>query len=382
MTVVTEARSGLALSGLNGANPLAFLAALGTIASLRSVGHTEVRLGWIQGLTWVPRLHIVGVNDEGDLADLLVDVLRGKAITDEAEEKRNTAERAFQAAKKAVNDKRNEIKDRGLRGKDRKAALQTEVTPLEEEFKKARHAWLGTLKDAVSRPELAIGKHIDCNEDEYREHAFALLAGAGHEDREPLDLVAAFGSDASLNKSGRITATPFCFITGSGHQYFLDTVRQLMLEVTAERIHAALFRPWTYDDEKLSLRWDPLEDRRYALMDRDPTASDNKARTVWMANLLAYRALALFPSAPRARRLATTAWIRDEGRVTFTWPIWEQPAGPDTICSLLQLSELTSSKPDRAAFRARGVVDVFRARRIQVGTGPLHKINFSPSRSI
>ena len=64
-----------------------------------------------------------------------------------------------------------------------------------------------------------------------------------------------------------------------------------------ERVHAALFEPWTYRDDRYSMRWDPLEDRRYALMDRDPTASDNKSRTVWMANLFAYRSLVLFPSA-------------------------------------------------------------------------------------
>jgi hypothetical protein len=27
------------------------------------------------------------------------------------------------------------------------------------------------------------------------------------------------------------------------------------------------------------MRWDPTEDRRYALLDRDPTAGDNKSRT-------------------------------------------------------------------------------------------------------
>src|SRR5262249_581174 len=143
---------------------------------------------------------------------------------------------------------------------------------------------------------------------EYREHATSLVEDSVVADRGPLDLLAAFASDAYVDKSGRVVATPFCFITGSGHQFFLDTVRQLMSKVAAERVKSVLFEPWTYSDEKLSLRWDPVEDRRYALMDRDPTASDNKSRTVWMANLLAYRALALFPSAPGSRRLETVGW--------------------------------------------------------------------------
>src|SRR5438132_7386519 len=103
-----------------------------------------------------------------------------------------------------------------------------------------------------------------------------------------------------------------------------------------------LFEPWGYREEKLSMRWDPVEDRRYALMDRDPTASDNKSRTVWMANLLAYRSLVLFPSAPTRKGLGATAWNRVDNATIFTWPIWEQPADPDSIRSLLQLSELSA----------------------------------------
>jgi hypothetical protein len=239
------------------------------------------------------------------------------------------------------------------------------------------------LKDAVPRPELAIGKHLDCKEDEFREHSNSLVENAGHTEREALDLLADFGSDACVkNQSDRIEATPFCFITGSGHQYFLETVRELVEKVTQEGIHGALFQPWTYQDETLSMRWDPIEDRRYALMDRDPTTSDNKPRTVWMANLLAYRGLVLFPSMPTTKGLATTAWNRFDDDITFTWPMWECAIGPDAIRSLLQTPELYALKPDSFILRARGITDVFRARRIQVGNPPLHKINFSPARSV
>jgi hypothetical protein len=151
-----------------------------------------------------------------------------------------------------------------------------------------------------------------------------------------------------------------------------------MKEVTAERVRSVLFEPWTYSDEKLSLRWDPIEDRRYALMDRYPTASDNKSRTVWMANLLAYRALALFTSAPGGRRLETTGW---SGRgELFTWPVWEHPADPDTIRSQMLLPDL--GIPDRSVLRARGVVAIFRSRRIKVGSGANFKINFGPVRGV
>jgi hypothetical protein len=300
------------------------------------------------------------------------------------EKNREEAERAFEDAKRALNDRLKEIKKRGLKGEDRNAAIEAEVRPLERARDETRSAWLQALRLAVPRPELSLGKRIDCTDDEYRRSALGFLVSAAHADRETLDLLAAFGSDACLEKQGSnsIEPTPFCFIRGSGHQYFLDTVRQLMEQVTMERVRDALFEPWAYPDETLSMRWDPIEDRRYALMDRDPTASDNKSRTVWMANLLAYRSLPLFPSAPQRGGLATTAWATRGGEPVFTWPIWDFPAPPDTIRSLLELRELTEPHPDRPTLRARGIAAAFRARRIRVGAGSNYKLNFSPARAV
>jgi hypothetical protein len=366
------------LAGLDGANPLGFLAALGALATVRQTGDAGARLAWKRSATWVPVLHGVSVWEPRALSRILNDALRGKAVAGDADSRREEAKREFDAVTKAVKDKLAVIKKRGLRRSDRKAAIHAEVLPLEEDRRQKRQAWLAALKQAVPSPELAIGQRIDCTAAEFRDSATGFLADVREANRQTVDLLAAFGSDACVadERSGRIVATPFCFITGSGHQYFLDTVRQLMKRATPERIHAALFEPWTYRDETLSMRWDPLEDRRYALMDRDPTASDNKSRTVWMANLLAYRALVFFPSAPSERGLATTAWRRMND---FTWPMWEQPADSDTIRSLLQLSELGARAPDRSLLRARGVAAAFRARRIRVGKPPLYKINFGAS---
>ena len=130
------------------------------------------------------------------------------------------------------------------------------------------------------------------------------------------------------------------------------------------------------------MRWDPVEDRRYALMDRDPTASDNKSRTVWMANLLAYRGLALFFSAATLRGLEAAGWIETKSNQVFTWPIWEEPLSREVIQSLLQLQELYNAELDRSQLRARGIVAIFRSQRIQVGDPPLYKINFTPANSL
>jgi hypothetical protein len=128
------------------------------------------------------------------------------------------------------------------------------------------------------------------------------------------------------------------------------------------------------------MRWDPIEDRRYALMDRDPTSSGNKTRTMWMANLLAYRALAIFPSAPFRQRLQTAGW--DPDQKTFAWPLWEWSLNLDAVRSLVQLRELVKERPDASTLRARGIAAVYRAHRLLVGSGGNRKVNFSPARRI
>ena len=366
----------LVLTGIDGANPLGFLAALGTLLLLRQGAFPEARLAWKRTATWQPFLTGILPADQGMLGDALAAALRGRSVPDDAEATRQEAQKAFDEAKKVLKEKNEEIKKRKLRGKERKAAIEKEVAPLKQELHGKRNTWLNALKQTVLSPELALGKHIDCTSDEYRQCTKDIFKDSDFVKRAPLDLLAAFASDGCVESSGRVSATPFCFTTGSGHQYFLDTVRQLMEKATAERIRSVLFEPWAYADEKLSLRWDPKEAARYALTDTDPSKSG--AYTVWMANLLAYQALMLLPSAPGKRGLETTGWRDTE----FSWPIWQYPADPDTIRSCMLLSDLGANSPDRSALRDQGVAAIFRARRIKVGSGRNFKVNFEPARGI
>jgi hypothetical protein len=379
----TTNAAALELPALDATNPLGFLAALGALVTAHAAGDPGARLGFRQGATWRPFIEGAAAGSAQAFAEVVARGLAGRPVAEDAERARAEAQRLFDAAKKACEDRKKEIKKRGLKGKERASAFEREVQPLEGVRDEKRTVWLQALAAAVPRPELALGKRIDCTAEEYRAHARTFSEGASLNARETLDLLASFGSDGRLaQRSDAIEPTPFCFITGSGHQFFLDTVRQLMDHVTPERVHAALFSPWSYGDEGLSMRWDPIDDRRYALMDRDPTASDNKSRTVWMANLLAYRALVLFPAAPRAFRLGVTGWTSVEQEPAFTWPIWEFAAAPATVRSMLQLRELAAERPDRKTLRARGIADVLRARRIKVGAGANYKLNFTPARCV
>ena len=383
---VTAPREEIVLSGIDGANPLGFLAALGTLAVLQREGCGGAKLHWRRSATWQPVITGAGKLDQDGFASVVEKALRGRVISVDAEQQRKEAQKEFDQAKKdvkkAVVKAKESAKSRGLRGKASREAIAAETKSFEDAAQAKREEWLRALKEAVPSMELAIGKHIDCTADEYRnDHAAAFFQDANFRTREPLDFLAAFASDACKNRN-KVQPTPFCFITGSGSQYFLDTARQLMESVDGDRITATLFDPWTYPDEKLSMRWDPSEDRRYALMDRDPTAAGNKSRTEWPANLLAYRALVMFPSAPRGANLTTTAWTDYDDDRFFTWPLWGRPLDAGSIKSLMNLTELGKSKPDRSVLWLRGVVAVFRARRIQVGNPPLYKTNFSPAKGI
>lgn len=376
----------LVLSALDGSNPLGFLAALGVLAVLTE-DDASLKLGWRAGARWTPYLESQYPIDEASAARSLARKLRGHPVAAAAESKREAAQECYDDAKKRLKKAGEALKKRKLPGKEREAARQTEIAPLVEKLSGARAEHLAALKEAVPSPELALGRRPDCTIEEYRNHARASVLELSPATRGPVDLLAAFGAEEAQSTEERIAPTPFCFITGSGHQWFLDTARELMALATEEKIREALFEPWAYRDEKYTMRWDPADDRRYALMDKDPTASGNKSATVWMANLLAYRALIFFPCATIDRRAhaCATGWVNNRTLTCFTWPIWEQPVTALTLRSLLadpEFGDATISPARREELRDRGVAALFRSRRIQVGNPPLHKINFSPAAAV
>lgn len=376
------------LTGLDGTNPLGFLAALGTLVVAHQAGESAACLRWARERTWTPVLVGLTTAERTELGERFATALSGKTISSDAEKKRDIAAKAHSQAMTAVKKEKEKIKKEKIKPKeDRVKAIEERVRPLEMIADTKRGEWLVALKGAVPRPELALGARIDCTADEYRKHAAEFTKGGDRASREAIQYLAAFGSDACLDegkgdlRGRKIEATPFCFIRGSGNQNFLDTVRKLLSEVTVERVAQTLFEPWAYRDEKLSMRWDPGEDKRYALTDVKP--ADEGALTVWMANLLAYRSLALFSCAPTRRGLGTTAWAQVEDERTFTWPLWEFTAALDTVRTMLQLRELREARPDRSALYGRGIAAAFRARRIRFPPkGASYKLNFSPARSV
>jgi hypothetical protein len=135
-----------------------------------------------------------------------------------------------------------------------------------------------------------------------------------------------------------------------------------------EYLVAALFVPWARSDEPDGFRWDPAEDRPYAMRFKNP--SSDAGRTVHGANRLASVGLAALPGAAVARRrgirfLTLGAEPASDGALRITWPIWTRVTSLAGIQAMLGHPALVSDDAD--SMRHLGVVERRRALRIANG---------------
>lgn len=289
----------LTLEGLDGGNPLAFLAALGTLRSLSLAWPDgDVRMHWtLTRGAYRPSLGLPEGVDEHSLLTALLEQLR--LLTD--------------------------------------------------------------------NPALAFAKDLAVPQEVFRHAACRAYREVDAENRTEADFIAAFACDALTDtKTGIVQDTAWRTMSGAGHQHFLGFMRALAAETTLEQLRVALFAPWTYCDPPPSLRWDPVDDRRYALRWNEP--SGDPIRTVRGANALAIQGLPLFATQPQGTTLATTGFSRIPRQgIFFTWPIWEASLPVSVVRSLLALRELQNDTLPRRRLSALGIVEVYRSQRITQG---------------
>ena len=311
---------GLVLSGLDGGNPLGFLAAVGTLRVLSDGGDgpaDTVRLGWTatpEG--WRPSLAGCG-ESRVDICDSLCRLLRGAS---------------------------DEIFDIGRVRKDRR---ESNKFP----FDAGRLAEvLQALSDSKS-------------------------------ERRDADFLAGFGTELYPDpKTGEFQCTSFKMVRSgdSNRQGMLLYAKAIRRKVDERAIERTLFENWDYGDEDYSLRWDPIEDQRYALRWRDPsksTAADGRG-TMTAANCLAFEALRCMPCVPVGTRAVTTGFQEIEHRKRFVWPIWTPCVNAETVRSLLSLGELHEVPLRRSTLEARGVQEVYGASVIRPNQ---YYSNFAPA---
>lgn len=354
------ARNGLVLAGLPGDNPLGFLAALGVLRVLsQRWPERGIRMKWTSRGGWRP------------VIDRCDDVVRGPGEDSARENVEGSA--------------------------------RSELAPLLSREEVVANLY-AALAGRDREPEFTLvpdGKG-DPREIKLPPKDFTVLAQAAARhaietgDRTWCDFCAAFGTDAYADEP-EIAITDLHFT--SGQQSFMGTLRTLAGEppaqpaeapgkkkpkaagvetgaTTAGHLDQALFEPWSYTDPRPSLRWDPVDDRRYAYRAFDPTnASASPILTVRGANRLAIEALPWLPTFASDGGARTRGFVRRANRdIDFTWPIWDCWLAADVVRCLLGLGELYAEKPPRTHLEARGIAEVFRARRI----GDYYR-NFSPA---
>ena len=192
--------------------------------------------------------------------------------------------------------------------------------------------------------------------------------------RRAADFAVAYGCEVTVD-NGRIQDTALRTMSGAGHQHFLGSMAELGRLTTRTDVFTALFQPWEYSDERPSMRWDPVDDRRYAYRADDPAKSRTyPIRTVRGANRLAVEALPLFPTAPNGRRLVTTGFTRIEPtsrgertRWLIRWPIWRPALSLPVVRSLLTHPDIVVRELAVEKLRVMGVAEVFEAERLTEG---------------
>lgn len=204
-------------------------------------------------------------------------------------------------------------------------------------------------------------------------------------ERRDVDFAMAYGSEVTTDR-GNIQDTALRTMSGAGHQHFLGSMAELGRITTKQDIASALFRPWEYLDERPSMRWDPIDDRRHAYRADDPAkSSGHPIRTVRGANRLAVEALPLFPTAAQGRRLVTTGFLRmdperrgEHTRWLMRWPIWRVPLPLSVVRSLLTHPAVVADRVDGTKLIAMGVAEVLEAERLTEGQFR----NFTPAKAL
>lgn len=222
------------------------------------------------------------------------------------------------------------------------------------------------IKNKDSNRAFEFEKNLSISPTDFRTAVKNAYDGATYQDHDYADFIAAFGCESITTPDTKtIQDTAFRTMSGAGHQHFLGFMKKLTEATEPHHLHTSLFEQWQYLDDKPSLRWDPLDDRRHALRWDKPDSKD-RMRTMRGANRLAVEALPLLPTAPFGSNLRTTGFSHDR-KIFFTWPIWETPLCLDVIRSLLSLSLLQKPQPDRKYLQSIGIVEIYRSQRITSG---------------
>jgi hypothetical protein len=213
-----------------------------------------------------------------------------------------------------------------------------------------------------------------------REEACKAVAVASRSERALADTIAGLGVESCIDDKGNFKDTALRMVRAgdSAGQGLLAYGKRILDATTATEIQNVITQTWLYQDKQCALRWDPAEDRGYALQWGNP--SDDGALSVRGANCLAVTAMVALPTIPTKGQAETTGFgLKAPKQSSFTWPIWKHSVSFDVGVSLLGMADLQKEQPEREALECRGIVAVYRCNRVMTST---YYANFTPSRRV
>jgi len=344
----------LTLTGPDGANPLGFLCALGTLRTLSNAWpDSEVKMKWKQiGAAWRPVLRASHADldgkDEAGQKDVIVNAILAELGRTEGHPMMKWGRSHDNPA---ADYRTNELRD----ARSGKAGGSHDNPAADYRTNELRDARSGKA-----------GRSHDIPAADYRTYASdAIKSLFNQSDHRPAEWAAALACDQITDEKGNVKYTAFRTMSGQGRQYFLRQMHLLQQSVEAQHIAEALFE-WRYQDEQLNLRFEPFEDRRHALRWKSP--DEDTIKTVWGANRLAAEGLPLYPVFPVHGELRTVGFRGFSKDNTFwTWPLWNVFLNVSVVRSILALPALQAEQPSRDELLPLGIVEVYRTQRINVG---------------
>ncbi|MFQ3648928.1 MAG: hypothetical protein SNJ75_01240 [Gemmataceae bacterium] len=154
--------------------------------------------------------------------------------------------------------------------------------------------------------------------------------------------------------------------------------KQIIETIRPKQLQQSIETTWLYNDDQFALRWDPEEDKPYALQWRNP--SKVGALSEQGANCLALFGMICFPVIPVRGQAETTGFgLQEPMQASLTWPVWNRPINLSVVRSLLALSELQRQQPDQLKLDSLGIVAAYRCNRVMTST---YYANFTPARRV
>lgn len=130
------------------------------------------------------------------------------------------------------------------------------------------------------------------------------------------------------------TALHFC----AGQVIFMKCALNNIRKVTDDDLKSTIDGPWSYSTKGKDLRWESGAARERALLSFDPSKTKNEICTG--ANWLAFHALPFFPCVARSGQVVTTGFHGGGKQESFIWPLWSKPASRDEARVLIGLRGL------------------------------------------